>query len=203
MLKNDLLSIKKLGLLAGVLLAALIYFPLNHNVANTHILAGSLDARLPVVPVFAIPYLALPLIFWLVFLYAWLTGKQFIKLATVLIIVLGLSDIIYSIFPTHVPRPQYLSGFFAGLVRFIYRHDQPFNDLPSEHAAMATLLVLYLWPRGRWFKVGITTFVVSVILATVLIKQHSILGAASGILLALLAWLTLPKLPNLFKRLQP
>jgi hypothetical protein len=198
--KNGPSSLKNLGLLAGVLLAALLYFPLNHNVANTHILTNSLDARLPIVPVFAIPYLALPLIFWLVFLYTWLRGEQFIKLAAVLIIVLGLSDIIYLIFPTHIPRPQHLSGFFASLVQFIYRHDQPFNDLPSEHAAMATLLVFYFWPRGWWFRIGSTVFAVSIILATVLIKQHSILGAACGILLTLLVWAALPQLNSKWQR---
>jgi hypothetical protein len=171
-------------LAAVVLVSALLYFPLNHSPAHPHVLTTSLDERIPVVSVFAIPYIAFLPIFWLTVIFAFLTRRPFASFALAIAAVYLASDIVFALYPTYAPRPHHVSG----LVRFVYNHDEPYNDLPSGHTASAVLLALYLWPeKGLWRAIGLTLAAL-VIPATLLIKQHSIAGAAGGIALALAAW---------------
>lgn len=174
-------------LAAGVLATTLLYFPLNHGTADQHVLITSLDAHLPFVPAFALPYLLFLPVFWLVVAYSFFTRRGFSQLALAIIITYLCSDITYALYHTYMPRPDNVTGTLSGLVKFVYTHDQPYNDFPSEHASSAVLLALYAWPSRRWRYITVV-FAVLVVAATVLIRQHSIVGAMSGVLLAFAAW---------------
>jgi len=172
----------------AVLISSLLYFPLNHDSPNIHILTASWNNDLPVVPLFAIPYLVFLPFFWLTVVCAFATGRDFALFALAIAFVYFVSDLIYALYPTYVPRPQHVAGFLSELVRYVYAHDSPYNDFPSEHASSAVLLALYLWPRGRLLRGAGLIFAGLVIPATMLIKQHSVAGAGGGVILAIATW---------------
>jgi hypothetical protein len=175
----------------AVLVSAFLYFPLNHGSPHDHVLTASLNNDLPVVPVFAIPYLVFLPIFWLTVVYAFFEGRDFAVFALSITLVYLVSDLTYAFYPTYMPRPHHAAGFLGGLVRYVYSHDHPYNDFPSEHASSAVLLALYLWPRGRVLRGAGLILAGLVIPATMLIKQHSVAGAAGGVILATVTWIAL------------
>lgn len=172
-----------------VIVLVALYFPLNYADGSVVILIGPIDSIIPIVPALSLPYLVFLPVFALMFVYALASGRGFVRLALAIIIVTACSDLIYFLAQTHVPRPQIVGqGFFEQLLGYVYGHDRPFNDFPSEHAAFATLLALYSWSlRMKYWQIMVV-FCVSVILATVMTKQHSLLGASCGVGLALIAW---------------
>jgi len=174
-----------------VLVSALLYFPLNHGPPHPHILTTSLDGDLPVVPLFAIPYIVFLPIFWLTVVYAFIKGRDFAAFALAIAFVYLASDLAYALYPTYMPRPHHVAGFLSELVRYVYAHDRAYNDFPSEHAGSAVLLALYLWPRSRLLRGAGLILAGLVIPATVLIKQHSVASAAGGVILATTAWFAL------------
>src|ERR1700726_327823 len=116
-------------LLAGlVLVSALLYFPLNHGPHGAHILTTSIDRSLPVVAPFAIPYIAFLPIFWLTVAFAFVTGRRFVIFAVAVASVYLVSDLVFALYPTFAPRPHHIDGFLSGSVRYVYRHDEPYND---------------------------------------------------------------------------
>jgi hypothetical protein len=174
-----------------VIISALLYFPLNHAPPHPHILTASLNGHLPVVPIFAIPYLVFLPIFWLTVAYAFIKGQDFATFALAIALVYLASDLVYALYPTYVPRPHHVAGFLSELVRYVYAHDNPYNDFPSEHTSSAVLLALYFWPRGRLLRGASLILAGLVIPATMLIKQHSVAGAAGGVILAAIVWFAL------------
>jgi hypothetical protein len=172
-------------LAALVAVSAVLYFPLNHGPHGAHVLTTGIDDELPVVPPLALPYIAFLPVFWLTVLVAFATGRRFVALAGVIIAVYLVSDLIYAVFPTYMPRPHHVHGFLSSAVRFVYRHDEPYNDLPSGHNASVVILVWYLWGERASIRAAAVVFGALVIAATLLIKQHSVAGAGTGILLAL------------------
>jgi hypothetical protein len=175
----------------AVLVSALLYFPLNHRSPHAHVLTASLNSHLPVIPLFAIPYLVFLPIFWFTVVYAFVKGRDFATFALSIAVVYFVSDLVYILYPTYMPRPHHVAGFLSGLVRFVYAHDSPYNDFPSEHASSAVLLALYLWPRGHLLRCTGLVLAGLVIPATMLIKQHSVAGAVGGVVLATATWFAL------------
>lgn len=178
-------------LLLAVLLSTFLYFPLNHASPDAHTLTPAWNGRLPLIPVFAAPYLIFLPVFWLTVAYAFASGRGFTMFALAITIVYFASDLAYALYPTYVPRPEHVTGFLGGLARYVYAHDNPYNDFPSEHASSAVLLAFYLWPRGRVPRSVGLAFAVLVVPATMLIKQHSVAGATGGVVLAVAVWAAL------------
>ena len=96
-----------------VIVSALLYFPLNHGPPHPHILTASLDGALPVVPLFAIPYIAFLPIFWLTVAYAFIKRQNFAVFALAIAFVYLVSDIVHALYPTYVSRPDHVAGFLV------------------------------------------------------------------------------------------
>jgi membrane-associated phospholipid phosphatase len=137
----------------------------------------------------AIPYILFVPIFWLIFIYAYLTqNKQFKVLALTIIIVHLISYLFYVFYQTHIPRPSiHGTGFALDLVRFIYSHDAPYNGFPSLHSALAAIMAMY-FVNTRWGILYIG-FALVVVLSTLFIKQHFIADAVAGVLLGVTIYL--------------
>ncbi len=173
-------------LLAFVALA--VYYPLNRRAGSDHVLATALDRALPFIPVFAVPYL-LFLIVLPVALLAGLRGRHDItRVAVALIMVFVVSDIVFFVYPTYAPRPARVNGLASGLLRWIYRHDAPLNDFPSEHVASAYIFAQYMSGWRGFVRVAGLVLAALTTVATVLIRQHTLLGATGGLVLGALAW---------------
>ena len=186
-------------LVIGVAIATLLYFPMNHAFARQYTLTVGLDSDLPLIPAFAVPYLLFLPLFWATVLYSLVTDRGFTQLALAIIIAYLVSDAIYLVFHTYMPRPEHVSGSFSGLVHFVYSHDHPYNDFPSEHASSATLLALFAWRYARRWGWAALVFAVLVVLGTMFIRQHSVAGALSGVCLGAAAWvLAAPLAARLF-----
>lgn len=113
-------------------------------------------------------------------------------------------------YPTAAPRPDAVSGggFGAWSLRLLYGADPPFNCFPSIHVAHSFVSALALVRVHR--RVGIAALVAAalVALSTLFTKQHYVLDVASGILLAVLAYViflrSAPReIPELDRRLAP
>lgn len=181
-------------LLVVLVLVAYAYEPLNHHIGGTHDLVTTLDRQMPVIPIFAIPYIAFLPLFWLLVIYSLVTNRLFVQLVLTAIAVYTCSDVVFVTFHTFAPRPHIGTGFPNDLVRFIYAHDKPYNDLPSEHTSSAVMFALYFFAiRYRW-RVPLAAFAFSVVASTLFVKQHTIAGASGGVLLAIVAWLVISRL---------
>jgi membrane-associated phospholipid phosphatase len=176
------------GLLVFALAAAIAsYEPLNTDTGRTHFLQGPLDAALPIVPALAFPYVAfLPLGVLLFVILALRDWPRFRTLAVAFICFGVVADLCFIAFPTAVARPVLAGDDLASsLVRLVYAHDRPFSDLPSTHVAGTVMLALACirWrPRSLLL---VAPLGAAIIASTVLIRQHSLLGAAAGLVLGL------------------
>ena len=170
----------------------LSYFLLNRSIGSIHVLTIPLDAKVPLIPIFVIPYLLTLPTFYLTVVYAYWSKKGFAVFASSIIITWLICFAFYIFYQTHVLRPEVIgNGFAENLVRFIYSQDQPYNCFPSTHVAMATLMLLYFnHIKSRWTPL-VLIFSSLVIVSTVFIKQHYLLDVASGIALSYAVyWLT-------------
>ncbi len=167
--------------------------PLNHS-SSPHVLTAALNREIPLVTPFAVPYIPFLPIFWLTVLYAYLSDRRFVLLAGTALVVYTASDIVYATFQTYVPRPHVGTGLFPDLVKFIYSHDHPYNDLPSEHASSATMLALYFFALRHKWRYLVAAGSLVVVLSTLFVKQHSVAGAAGGVVLAIVSWITVDRL---------
>lgn len=184
---------RNLGLLLALGLTAAVYRPLNRR-PHTRVLRVPADDALPLFPPIAVPYLAFLPIYWSTIVAACFRDRNFPQLALTGTLVYGVSNVTYLVFQTHVPRPDVSGRPGAGIVRFIYAHDQPYCDFPSEHASSAVMFALYVHSVHSPLRVPATALALTVLPATLLTKQHTIAGMLGGALLAPAAWLLVLRL---------
>ena len=101
----------------------------------------------------------------------------------------------YVVVPTGLDlRPYWVPGsdIFARAVRMLYRTDTATNVCPSIHVFNSVTLMLAYYrcrlfeePKRRWMRPAAAVLCVSIVLSTVLLKQHSCIDVALGALLAL------------------
>jgi membrane-associated phospholipid phosphatase len=186
---------RRLVRLLFLVLAAVAYWPLNRR-PHRRTLQVPADEAIPLVPIFAVPYLAFLPIYWLAVLDSCLRDRNFRQLADTAILVYGVSNLTYLFFQTHAPRPDTVPDKpGAGLVRNIYSHDRPYCDFPSEHASQAVMFALHLHALRSPLRVPASGLSLTVLSATLLLKQHTIVGTAGGALLAPLVWALLLRRP--------
>jgi membrane-associated phospholipid phosphatase len=184
-------AIVSLALGAGIYLANEIYYGLNHGPAvwNLH---TPLDAALPVVPPFVIPYVSLePLVYFTLIVFLLFRTKVFQSAALAVITVMLISYLFYFFFQTEVIRPILTAtDLFTRMIRDVYAGDNPFNDFPSLHTSVSTILAIRWLRFDRRAGILASIWAVLIVASTVLIKQHYVADVISGLLLALGAsWL--------------
>lgn len=178
-------------LLLFALLGA-IFFQLERTVVPKYWMSSALDAYIPFLPVFVIPYLLwFPFIgigLWLLF---WKDREQFVPTMLLLCAGFAAADLIFFLFPNgQLLRPTYTGdGPFAWLVtHLIYANDTNTNCCPSLHvmhqiAVCAGLLRSRLFRERPAGRVALIVFSALVCSATVFLKQHSILDVLVALLL--------------------
>jgi membrane-associated phospholipid phosphatase len=171
-------------LIAAVLGTNLIYDALNHG-PNRIFLRTPLDDALPVVPLFAVPYVSLiPFIGASLLLMLLFRARLFRSAALSMIAVWFISYAFYFFLQSYVARPEVTgTDFFSGMVRSVYAGDQPYNDFPSLHTSLSTIIAIHWWHAGR--RVGVPAALVTalIVASTVLIKQHYLADVAAGLVL--------------------
>ncbi|MGM9926007.1 MAG: phosphatase PAP2 family protein [Bacillus sp. (in: firmicutes)] len=175
-----------------ILLLALIspiYMLLNQSTAGAVDVTIGLDEYIPFMKEWIIPYLLwYPFIYGALIYYCFAERKQYYLALSTIIIGKLLCFIVYFFWQTTVPRPDVVeSGLLADLVRFLYSTDQPVNCLPSIHVLTTFVIMIVAYKRREGhFKeyASLTAIGTLIILSTLFTKQHGILDAVSGILVA-------------------
>ncbi|MGL6199989.1 MAG: phosphatase PAP2 family protein [Lachnospiraceae bacterium] len=196
---------------AWVLLYAFIYMPwflwLEKTVTKEfYVIHSSLDDYIPFIEYFVVPYLL-----WFIFIavtlgYLFFRDTQgFYKLALFLFSGMTIFLIISTIFPNGLDlRPDTFArdNIFVDMVKQLYKSDTPTNVLPSIHVynSIGTYLgILYNQKLSqiKWVRYGSLALTISIILATMFLKQHSIIDVvaafAMGTLMYILVYSREPK----------
>jgi len=94
----------------------------------------------------------------------------------------------YVLRPPHLPE-----GFFQTIVKVFYSVDGTFNTYPSMHVTFAFVSAFILKKHKHFLTIPAFIFAILVTVSTVLVRQHYILDAVSGTVLAVvfsLAYIT-------------
>ena len=180
--KNAIFSIV---LAVGVYFVSQIYYVLNHGPAVINLRTG-LDAALPVVPILVIPYVSLqPIIYATLILFLLLRTKYFQSVCLAMITVWFISYGFYYFLQSEVVRPV-LTGtdLFSKMVMGVYASDQPFNDFPSLHTSLSTILAIHWLKVNKPLGIAVSIWVALIVASTLLIKQHYIADVVFGLALA-------------------
>lgn len=185
---------------ALVLLYGLIYMPWFMWLESRadlpyHVIHVGLDDRIPFVEYFIVPYLLWFLYIAAVFLYLFFKDRrEFYQYCIFLFTGMTLFLIISTVYPNgHLLRPSEFerNNIFTLAVQLLYQADTATNIFPSLHvfnsiAAHRAVVNNPALRKKRLIRGGSFILMVSVILATMFLKQHSVLDVISGILLGVL-----------------
>lgn len=185
---------------ALVLLYGLIYMPWFMWLESRadlpyHVIHVGLDDRIPFVEYFIVPYLLWFLYIAVVFLYLFFKDRrEFYQYCIFLFTGMTLFLIISTVYPNgHLLRPSEFerNNIFTLAVQLLYQADTATNIFPSLHvfnsiAAHRAVVNNPALRKKRLIRGGSFILMVSIILATMFLKQHSVLDVISGILLGVL-----------------
>jgi membrane-associated phospholipid phosphatase len=186
--KNAIFS---LLLAVGVYFTSQIYDLLNHGpaVLNLH---TALDSAIPVVPVFVIPYNSLqPYIYATLILFLLLRTKYFQSACLAMITVWFISYGFYYFLQSEVVRPVLTAtDVFSKAVMNVYAGDNAYNDFPSLHTSLSTILAIH-WVRvNKTLGIILSIWTALIVASTLFVKQHYIADMLFGLALAFtFAWL--------------
>lgn len=185
---------------AWVFLYILVYMPwflyLEKHInihSKYHVIHSALDDKIPFIEYFIVPYLLWFVFITAVFLYFFFTDVDgFYRLAKVSFIGMTIFLIISTLFPNGVAlRPEVFprDNIFTDMVKLLYRSDTPTNVFPSLHVfnTLAACIAIRKSETLRKHKaVSAAAFVLAglIILATVFLKQHSVIDVIGAVLMA-------------------
>jgi membrane-associated phospholipid phosphatase len=178
-------------LAVSLFLVSLLYASLNHGPAVLH-LRSALDDAIPLVPIFVIPYISLQPLVYLTLVIFLLTNTRIFKSASLsLISAMLVSYVFYIFLQTEVIRPTLAgSDVFTQMIRGVYAGDNPFNDFPSLHTSLSTILAIHWLKAERRMGTAFSIWTVLIVASTVLVKQHYVADIASGLVVAFgVSWL--------------
>ena len=180
--------IVSLLLIPAILATNLIYEALNHG-PNRIFLETPLDRALPVVPIFAIPYVSLiPYIGLSLIAFLFFRIRVYRSAALTMIVVWFISYAFYFFLQSYVARPAIMgTDPFSGMIRTIYASDQPYNDFPSLHTSLSTVIAIHWWRFDRRMGILAAIWTALIVASTVLVKQHYLADVAGGLVLAAVA----------------
>lgn len=174
-----------LALIVAVVVTNLIYGHLNHG-PDRVFLRTPLDSALPVVPLFVVPYISLTLLLVasLLLMLAFRV-RMFRWAALSMMVVWFVSYAFYFFLQSYVDRPP-VDGtdVFSATVRSVYAADQPYNDFPSLHTSLSTVIAIHSWHVDRRVGVPVAVWTALIVASTVLIKQHYLADVLGGLVLA-------------------
>lgn len=188
----------------------LIYMPWfcyleKHVTNNYYVIHSVFDDRIPFVEYFIVPYLLWFVFIAVVFLYFFFTDVEgFYKLAKLSFAGMTIFLIISTLVPNGLDlRPVVFErdNIFTDLVKMVYQADTPTNVFPSLHVfnSLAACIAINQSKRLNEKHKGwcIAAYVLAslIIMATVFLKQHSVLDVVAGFVLAyaLFQWVYVPE----------
>lgn len=99
----------------------------------------------------------------------------------------AIAAVVFVLWPTTLPRPfAPADGITGAAWTLLHAADTPYNSLPSLHVALAAIAGAVLWRSGR--PALALAWPLAIALSTLTTRQHVLLDAAAGLLLAAAAW---------------
>ena len=189
-------DVVKRGLFSiSILLISFTYPLLNQSRGNANSVYTFVDKFIPFNRFFILPYIS-----WYIFMAIFsailciLDKERYFKLLITLNIGMITCYVIYYFYPTYVPRPIITgTDFFSNLVLSLYAADNPYNCFPSIHVLNSVLIALYIYESEKvykYIKAICIVMSVSIILSTMFIKQHYFADVLSGVIFALILYLS-------------
>jgi len=172
-------------LAVGIYLTNKIYAILNHG-PNVIFLRSPIDDAIPLVPIFAIPYTSLePFIYATLILFLLFRTRLFQSAALSMIAAWFVSYAFYYFLQSYMDRPT-LTGNdpLIQMIRDVYASDNAFNDFPSLHTSLSTILGIHWLRVDKRIGTPIAIWVALIVLSTVFVKQHYIADVIGGLTLA-------------------
>jgi len=180
-----------------VLLYGLVYLPWffwleNRTNQPYHIIHMELDEQIPFIEYFIVPYLLWFAYVAVVFIYMFFQDRrEFYQYCIFLGTGMTLFLIISSIYPNgHLLRPTEFEreNIFTLVVQNFYQLDTATNIFPSIHvynSVAAHMAVIHneRLKRNRSIRYGSLILMVSIVLSTVFLKQHSAHDLIAGVVL--------------------
>ncbi|MEI7579900.1 MAG: phosphatase PAP2 family protein [bacterium] len=188
-MKNSNYLMKKSLLVLITAGSILLYLPINRLITDGYELQLAIDDRIPLLPVFAIPYLCAFAYWLLTIIFINDTQPKNIINRFNLIIILAsvLSCLIYVFIPTYVTRPIITqTDIYSQILNWIYTNDHIYNAAPSGHTFYTIICSWALWKAIPKLKLIWLLLAILIISSTTLTKQHNFLDIFSG---GIFAWL--------------
>jgi membrane-associated phospholipid phosphatase len=66
------------------------------------------------------------------------------------------------------------------MIRDVYTSDNAYNDFPSLHTSLLTILAIHWWRVDKRIGIPVTLWVALIVAATVFIKQHYVADLSAG-----------------------
>ena len=170
-----------LGIGAVTYAVSLLYDPLNHGPYRIF-LRTPIDDAIPVLSAFVIPYVSLrPFLYGSLVLFLLFRVRVYRSAALSMIVVFLVSYVFYFFLQSFIERPL-LAGDDAltAMIREVYAGDQPFNDFPSLHASLSTLVAVHWLQVSGRIGVVIAIWAALIVLSTVFVKQHYVADMVAG-----------------------
>jgi membrane-associated phospholipid phosphatase len=174
------------ALFTGLAVAAYFLYPLTNHGPNRIFLQTALDRAMPLVPIMVVPYISLiPLIGLAGLVVVRMGWRNLQGYALAIAIALAICCIVYVVAQSYVARPEITGhGVLDQWVRDVYSDDQPYDDFPSTHTALATIIAIYCRRGMRRTGTVIACWCVLIVASTVLIHQHYVADIAGGLVVA-------------------
>lgn len=182
-----------------LLLYFLIYFPwftyLEKTVTNRfHVIHMAVDDQIPFIEYFIIPYLlwfayvAAAIVFFL-----FKNKTEYYRLCAFLFIGMTVFLVISTVYPNgHYLRPAVFErdNIFTAMVQNLYQTDTPTNLFPSIHVYNSIGVNIAVWhceefKNSRIIRYGSAALMISIVLSTMFLKQHSVFDVITGIVFAI------------------
>lgn len=197
-LKNKFAELVRKYKHAWVLLYIFIYMPWfmfleKHVTTNYHVIQIRLDEHIPFIEYFIIPYLLWFVFIVAAFLYFFFTDVPgFYKLAKFMFTGMTIFLIISTVFPNGQDlRPVVFErdNIFVDMVRTLYRADTCTNVFPSLHVFNSLSVCVAVsessaLKKHRGVRIGTYVLAGLIILATMFLKQHSVLDVIGASVMA-------------------
>lgn len=163
------------------------FFLLEQNVTESyHIIESPLDARIPFIEHFIVPYLLwFPFIAVSVLYFIYKDKSEYYRLCGVLISGMTIFLLVSTFFPNGLALRPTLSklgrdNLFLGLVASLHEADTSTNVCPSIHVYNSLAVCVAFFTSSHFkgktvLKTGVLILTVLICLSTVYLKQHSVI----------------------------
>ena len=189
----------KLVLIQAALIAfqSILYYAAQKPQTSVHDASRPIDQRIPFVPQAVFIYtLWYPLIaVFPIMLYHYASPEVYLAYISTIIMDIVLSTVVYLAYPTSFIRPQpSTEKIYGKLLCWIYTKGnyKGKNCMPSMHCSMCFLILSFVVGCGGmpvWLIVVICVLCISIIVSTLLTKQHVIVDVIAAIPMAIVCYL--------------